>query len=82
MRQLSKVAVLLLTLSLAVLSKDLDWKDAVFLGTVSGNGGEAAMPIGGMMVSVPLTRTFDIVKMDNVTYSLRTSSRPDGQWKN
>jgi len=76
MRQIS-IAVLLLASSLTALGKDWDWKDAVFVGTVSANGGAAAMPIGGMIVAVPLTRTFYIVKMDHVTYSLRTSSRPN-----
>lgn len=78
MRQIS-IALLLLAASLTAQGKDKDreWKDAVFVGTVSGSGGAAAMPIGGMIVAVPLTRTFYIVKMDHVTYSLRTSSRPN-----
>lgn len=79
MRHIS-IAVLLLASSLTALGKDREWKDAVFLGVVSGNSGAAAMPIGTMTVAVPLTSRFYVVKSENITYYLRTSYT--GHWPN
>jgi hypothetical protein len=77
MRKLVWLLFLLTTLAAA---KDRVWKDAVFLGMTSDAAGAAAMPIGNIVVAVPLSGRTYWFKSGGITYALATNYT--GRWPN
>lgn len=61
-------------------AKDRNWQDAIYLGMTSSNSGAAAMPIGTMMVAVPLSSRTYWFKSEGITYALATNYT--GHWPN
>lgn len=74
------VAVLLLAASTLAIAKDRHWQDAVFLGMRSSTSGAAAMPVGAMIVAVPLGGRTYWFKSEGITYVLATDYT--GHWPN
>jgi hypothetical protein len=46
------------------------WKEANVVKISSDSGGAAAAPIGGMVVAVPITKSFYWIETDETTYVL------------
>lgn len=54
----------------AALANTRQWKEAKVVKISSESGGAAAAPIGGMVVAVPITKTFYWIETDETTYIL------------
>ena len=66
-----KMALIITVLAASVaLAGPRQWKDAKVVKITSESGGAAAAPIGGMMVAVPITKTFYWVETEDVIYIL------------
>jgi len=84
------IAVLLLS-ALAFAAKTRNWQDAWVIRSAPANNGTAAMPIGGMVIAVPLNSTlYRINTADlsivinternlNVTFNKKTRIAIEGQ---
>jgi hypothetical protein len=59
-----------LCLTAVAVAKPRDWKDAKVVNITSENGGAAAVPIGTMIVGVPITKTFYWIQTEDTTYVL------------
>jgi hypothetical protein len=75
-----KLVWLLFLLTTFAAAKDRVWKDAVFLGITSDAAGAAAMPIGSIVVAVPLSGRIYWFKSNGITYALATNYT--GHWPN
>jgi hypothetical protein len=56
--------------SSAAVANTRQWKNAKVANITSEAGGAVAAPIGGMMVGVPITKTFYWIETDDTTYVL------------
>jgi hypothetical protein len=65
----SVLLIVLLSASVA-LAGPRQWKDAKVAKISSESGGAAAAPIGGMVVAVPITKTFYWIETEDTTYIL------------
>jgi len=52
------------------LANTREWKDAKVLKITSESGGAAAAPIGGIMVAVPITKTWYYIATEDTVYVL------------
>jgi hypothetical protein len=52
------------------LANNHQWKDAKVINITSESGGNAAVPVNGMVVRVPITKTFYWVQTADTTYIL------------
>jgi hypothetical protein len=68
---MKKTALILTILCASVaLANTRQWKDATVTNITSESGGAAAAPIGGVMVAVPITKTFYWIETEDTTYIL------------
>jgi hypothetical protein len=74
--------LLLIASGLPLSAKDRTWQDAVFLGTNSSQVGAAAMPIGTMVVAVPLSSQHYWFRPNGLVYCLYFPSRLSGRVPN
>jgi len=67
-----KPLLLMLILSLAspAIAKDRAWQDATVANISSDTSGTVVAPIGGMIVGVPIRRTYYWIKTEKITYVL------------
>lgn len=66
----------LLILSPLTFAKDHQWQTAHVLSMESGSNGAAAMPVGGMIVAVPLRWTYYRVETQSMTYVIGARKAP------
>lgn len=66
----STALVLVILCASVALANNREWKDAKVANITSESGGAAAAPIGGMMVAVPITKTFYWIQTEDTTYVL------------
>jgi hypothetical protein len=69
MKSLALVSILFLS-ALVTLANDRQWKDAKVANITSESGGAAVVPLGGLLVGVPITKTFYWIQTDDTTYVL------------
>jgi hypothetical protein len=71
-----KAVVLLLLLSFpcALVAKDRQWQDAQLVDIASSNGGAAAMPLGTMVVAVPIVHNFYWYETSDTIYACSPGS--------
>ncbi len=67
MRNLALVLVLSASVAFA---NNRQWKDAKVANITSERGGNAIAPVGGLLVGVPITKTFYWIQTDDTTYVL------------
>lgn len=77
---MSKLLWFLVLLTTLTAAKDRLWKDAVFMGMTSDAAGAAAMPIGNVVVAVPLSGRIYWFKSGGIMYALTTNYT--GRWPN
>lgn len=70
MKKLLAVCLLLISLASA---KDRNWQDAIFLGITTSSEGAAAMPIGTMVMAIPLTGRTYWLKSGGLIYAVANS---------
>jgi hypothetical protein len=66
----STVLILAVLCASIALANNRQWKDAKVANITSESGGAAAAPIGGMIVAVPITKTFYWIETEDITYVL------------
>ena len=74
--------LVLIASGLPLSAQDRTWQDAVFLGTNSSQVGAAAMPIGTMVVAVPLSSQHYWFRANGLVYCLYFPSRLSGRVPN
>ena len=66
----SAALIFFLICSSISLANTRDWKDAKVLKISSESGGAAAAPIGGMVVAVPIVKTWYYIATEDTVYVL------------
>ena len=66
----STALMLVILCASVALANNRQWKDAKVANITSESGGAAAAPIGGMVVAVPITKTFYWIETEDTTYVL------------
>lgn len=62
------LTLILLSLSVATIAKERQWQDASVVSSSSGNSGAAVVPVGGMLIGVPLHRLYYRIETADIAY--------------